>query len=89
MVPFSVWATKTLWWNAYQQYWDLPMEIYYLLIILMIILLLIALVSIIMRPLPKQQVSKVKHITLLLMTLTLNVGFWWILWIMFANPGFS
>lgn len=65
------------------------MEAYGLLIVLMVILLLIALVSILMRPVPEQVRSKEKHFAFLIMTLALNVSFWWILWAMFANPGFT
>jgi hypothetical protein len=89
LIPFSVWAMKTLWWNAYQQTWDLPMDAYGMLIIMMITLLLIALVSVITRPVPDRSRSKAKHFALLLMTLALNVSFWWILWVMFAGIGFT
>jgi len=65
------------------------MDAYGMLIIMMITLLLIALVSIIMRPVPDRSRSKAKHFALLLMTLALNMSFWWILWVMFAGIGFT
>ena len=87
LIPFSIWAIKTIWWYVFQQAWDLPMDTYGALTITTVVLLLIALVSIIIQPIPKRA-GKLLHFALLLMTLTLNLICWLIVWII-TNPGFS
>ncbi len=88
LIPFSLWAIKTLWWSVYQQPWDLPIDAYTVLTIMTFVLLLMALVSIIIQPVPKQSRGKLQFCALLFTTLACNVGCWWIVWII-AGPGFS
>ena len=88
LIPFSIWATKTIWWSNYQQPWDLPMDDYGMLTITIFALLLIALVSIIIQPVPKRARGKIIHYALILITLAFNVACWWIISII-TNPYFT
>jgi len=88
LIPFSIWATKTIWWSIYQQPWDLPMGVYGMLTILIFVLLLIALVSIIIQSVPRRARGKIIHYALILLTLAFSVACWWIISII-TNPYFT